>query len=59
MIKTDVASASRESFLTCSQIAEQHGFSSLCTFSGSFKAEFGLSPSAYRQRLRVRARSQP
>lgn len=39
--------------LTCSEIAAKHGFSSLYTFSRSFKAEFGLSPTAYRKRVRT------
>lgn len=41
-----------ETDLTCSEIALEHGYSSLYTFSRSFKAEFGVSPTAYRRRLR-------
>jgi AraC-like DNA-binding protein len=40
--------------LSCSEVAERHGYSSLYAFSRTFKEAIGVGPSAYRKRLAVR-----
>lgn len=43
-----------KSELSCSEVADRHGFSSLYAFSRSFKEAIGVSPSVYRKRLAER-----
>ena len=45
----------RFTHLTLGNIAARHGFSTFSGFSRAFKAQFGVTPAGYRQRVRVLA----